>query len=295
MGKRKSKQDLSPEIFALIVELFDSENWKKHLVKEEVKYLDIFCEMLSDFDKEEQRLLIELANSYIDIPPEDYSIEVLKLLKQFVSQFNNVEHLYIMPIVNDSDYEKNKIKSSHFISYLFKNKEYRHINELKKLTVYLIPEISNLGKTIKTSGKKSFVIVDDFIGTGETLQSCLNRIKRSPIKDDLYLDPSDITIMSIACTKKVKEEIEDQGYKLVCNHIIDKGITDNENYSDTERAKYIEIMGSIENKLSIDSNLRLGRNNSEALISLARTPNNTFPVFWKCTEDYMPIFPRWGY
>ena len=42
----------------------------------------------------------------------------------------------------------------------------------------------------------------------------------------------------------------------------------------------IKLMTQIENKLKIDKNFSFGYNRSEALISLIKTPNNTFPVFW---------------
>ena len=40
-------------------------------------------------------------------------------------------------------------------------------------------------------------------------------------------------------------------------------------------------MKKIENKIPKVSKYRMGYEKSEALISLMRTPNNTFPIFWK--------------
>jgi hypothetical protein len=56
-------------------------------------------------------------------------------------------------------------------------------------------------------------------------------------------------------------------------------------------------MTSIEELLEVESNMRFGRNQTEALIKMMRTPNNTFPVYWEerklknGTFFYAP-FPR---
>jgi hypothetical protein len=39
-------------------------------------------------------------------------------------------------------------------------------------------------------------------------------------------------------------------------------------------------MSEIEEMLAISSKFKFGYKKSEALISLDRTPNNTFPLFW---------------
>ena len=51
-------------------------------------------------------------------------------------------------------------------------------------------------------------------------------------------------------------------------------------------------MESIEEKIKAHDNEKLGYMGSEALITLARTPNNTFPVFWKQKNNKKAPFPR---
>ncbi len=51
-------------------------------------------------------------------------------------------------------------------------------------------------------------------------------------------------------------------------------------------------MESIEKKIKPHKNEKLGFKSSEALITLIRTPNNTFPVFWKQKKDRIAPFPR---
>ena len=70
-----------------------------------------------------------------------------------------------------------------------------------------------------------------------------------------------------------------------------KGISDK--YSDTELSKKIKLMEHIEKNLDIPDDYLFGYKKSEALVTMIRTPNNTFPVFWynKKNEDNAP-FPR---
>jgi hypothetical protein len=58
-----------------------------------------------------------------------------------------------------------------------------------------------------------------------------------------------------------------------------RGITDS--FSDPERKRLQETMESIESFLQYDKNEQFGYNRTEALVKMNRTPNNTFPFYWK--------------
>ncbi len=52
-------------------------------------------------------------------------------------------------------------------------------------------------------------------------------------------------------------------------------------------------MEEIEDKMSVKRNYRLGYGQSEALVTMCRTPNNTFPVFWEEKGNMkLAPFPR---
>ena len=57
-----------------------------------------------------------------------------------------------------------------------------------------------------------------------------------------------------------------------------KGISDKYAIGIVEKKKC--IMHEIEDILKVDSKYSFGFNQTEALISLIKTPNNTFPVYW---------------
>ena len=81
---------------------------------------------------------------------------------------------------------------------------------------------------------------------------------------------------------------------LVTNIIQQRGISDF--YEGEQRSGKISLMTEIENKMSVKKKYRLGYNSSEALVTMCRTPNNTFLFFgrsqgtWK--QHHFPDFRR---
>ena len=71
-----------------------------------------------------------------------------------------------------------------------------------------------------------------------------------------------------------------------------KGISDK--YTLTQKTRALSLMESIEDWLNVADDYRFGFGRSEALVSMLRTPNNTFPVYWldKKSLDYKSPFPR---
>lgn len=72
-----------------------------------------------------------------------------------------------------------------------------------------------------------------------------------------------------------------------------KGITDS--YPQQTKEEKKAIMLEIEKKLK-PGKYQFGYEKSEALVTMTRTPNNTFPVFWMNYEHkgskFSPPFPR---
>lgn len=295
MAKLKNGNELKPSVYKQVINLFETEHWSRISKNGEVDYFNRFCEMIEIYDENEQKLIIELSHNFIHIPPENYSNEILNLLRKLVKKKKSIKKLRIMPIINKEDLENGKVKSAHYVSYLFQNKEYELLEEFSNIKIHLVSNIRELGKKFNIVHDKMLVLVDDFIGSGETVVSCLDEIESTPLAQnedgkDIFVENSKIVIMTIAITEKGLNVLIDKGYNVYYNHLIGRGIADFN--SDTEIARKIEIMESIEKKIGICDEEKLGRKQSESLISLIRTPNNTFPAFWKKSKKHSPIYPR---
>ena len=276
----KTDKRLSAENFMKLVEVFTVNKWE---IPNEGAGMESrfnrFCERLCTLDAEEQRLVIELTRRFTAIGGAEYPQLILKLMNRLHSQnlpvFSEVEKVFILPLIAPEDH--GRTKSSSVVWYHCREELIRYSPLLadKNVLYYDIKESSQI-KNLKTN--ELVILVDDFVGSGETTVSAVNWLT-----DSFGADPKQIVILSIAALEMgidhVRQEI---GVEIYAYYIFQKGISDY--YSDDQRAGCLKTMKSIENKLKVSSKFRLGYAKSEALISLIRTPNNTFPVFWKSKD-----------
>lgn len=144
-------------------------------------------------------------------------------------------------------------------------------------------------KKLELKDGEYLVLVDDFIGSGKTFQKCIEQIETYKIPLEKVL------LISIAIQEDGLKLIENKKIKCYYSHIEKKGITDY--YENEDQIEKKESMRIIERKLKFKPKFSLGFEQSEALLSLIRTPNNTFPVFWHEYFDNQKIrkapFPRY--
>ena len=112
-----------------------------------------------------------------------------------------------------------------------------------------------------------------FIGTGETAVKGINDILSK------VADRNRIYVIALVAQNVGIEAIESLGIRIYADVIRFKGISDY--YKDEELIEKINLMEAIERKLAIKRKYRFGYGASEALVTMKRTPNNTFPVFWE--------------
>lgn len=119
-------------------------------------------------------------------------------------------------------------------------------------------------------------LIDDYIGSGKTVTKCLEEIslKNNKLKERIH-------ILSLAVQKQTIDLINSMGIPFHYHHVEQKGITDF--YEKASAENKIATMRTIEKKLKLNPKYSLGFEESESLITLIRTPNNTFPIFW---DDY---------
>lgn len=141
------------------------------------------------------------------------------------------------------------------------------------------------------------VLWDDFVGSGNTafdviadLQYYLYEEKKDRIKENNFVV---ISIFAMATGVNVLNMFNINVYAY---RVYSRALSDDENYTETERNLRIERMKSIEKKVvkNIRKSYSLGYERSESLLSiLDKSPNNTFPFYWYRSQyNVPPIFPR---
>ena len=267
-----------------LVEVFTANEWE--IPNEEAgmeSRFNRFCERLCTLDAEEQRLVIELTRRFTAIGGTEYPQLILKLMNCLHSQnlpvFSEVEKVFILPLIAPED--RGRTKSSSVVWYHCREELIRYSSLLADKTVLCCDiEKASWIKNLKIN--ELVILVDDFIGSGETAVSAVNWLT-----DSFGTDPKQIIILSIAALEMGIDHVRQKtGVEVYAYYIFRKGISDY--YSDDQRDGCLKTMAGIEDKLKVDSDFRLGYAQSEALISLIRTPNNTFPVFWKKKDKSSP-------
>lgn len=288
---------ISVNLMLQLIELFNEKKWEKY------EYLlNKYIEMLEKLNEKEQKVILELSKEFIWIKYTEYLEKIKEILSKIYleEKFKEFRELYIIPLLNLEEvlYDENlsKTKSSNFMCYLFKSHELQEHIFLKgkKIIIVekpycLIKENSEIKERmdkkfpekIATSSKKAVILVDDFIGSGKTALSAISYLEEKNIPKEK------IIILSLAILSEGYRKISELGIKVYFNEYIRKSIAENSlNEFEKEDKKVIlkEIMKKL--KIKLREGQEFGYENSECLISLIRTPNNTIPIFQKF------IFPR---
>jgi hypothetical protein len=267
--------------------LFKKKKWYEKTNEEFV--FENFCILLDNLTKDQKELLHELSENYLWISASEYEATFNDI---FISIYKHrlikCKTLYLIPVVKVS--ERAKIKSSDHCVYLIKG--ILNLNQnYTKIKTHLLDEFENIKKIkFQDDGSELVCFIDDFIGTGDTFKNCWL---------DLTVNNSSITINNSVLASLIFQK---EGFNYIKNNIKipifyhevrPKGISDH--FTTPEKEEKIKIMKEIE-KLVKPGSFSFGYKASEALVTMIRTPNNTFPIFWKKykikKEQFIPPFIR---
>lgn len=298
--KETEEYKVSPYIIAKATQVFENKQWAIDKNSDDMsinwqKRFNMYCSMLNQLEEIQQELILELTNEYVYISSIDYTAQLNCLLtKLYKGNYENVRKynkVYVMPLIAPTDKALNKVKSSTYLAYMFSitelaYNEYLKDNNNKDVSFKRVEEIESLPHGINNKDGSIIFLVDDFIGTGDTAIEALDELLKAGISKEK------IIVISLLGMNFGIEKLKSQGIQVFSSSIKYKGITDRYEGQELEQKK--EIMKSIENNMNIKPELEFGYKGSEALVTMARTPNNTFPIFWQDDKKrgYLAPFPR---
>lgn len=272
--KKVSAPLFSMDIMAKLETIFVSNNWEIEK-NNRISLYNRFCETLVKFDQEEQQFILDLTKRFKKIRIEEYQPIFEKLANQIQCDYPNTE-IIIAPCLPESDL--GKMKSARMVLYGMQATSYTY--DLSRCWIEK-DDIANKVCYIKEN--TVVVLADDFIGTGETALGALNYVHKV-LGEDF---PNDrIKILAIAVQQVGKQALSDIGIQVYSEYVFDKGISDY--YQGDALTDATNKMESIESKINVREGFHFGYGHSEALVCMARCPNNTFPVYWlgKNTAPY---------
>ena len=232
-----------------------------------------------NFNSSEIDLFYDLISRYTICDFAAYNSLTEDALKSIMINIpNGVTKVYFFPLVKPSDLQKSK--SSHFIVYLYESLISRYP---KSSTSFLFNKWNELSQEPQNSNY-FVILVDDFIGTGKTAITCAN-----DYVNNKKINKNSILISTFYAMESGLNTVKNAGYKIITLHTMKRGITDYFNKNELQ-VKY-KIIDKIETRQGIPRIYKMGLNQSETLLTLLRTPNNTFPIFW--SEKFVtPPFRR---
>lgn len=269
-GKPSAIVDIN--ILNMLKDLFEKQGWSID-EKSEISTFSRYYETLKLLDKEQQEFLIKISYNFIHIPAEYYIEYLLSPLKRLREDFQDLNLIFV-PCLPESDI--NKIKSSSIVVYQLKGTT---IKSLINLSPFFVTDFSNtrLFSSVANSNNNIMVLVDDFIGTGETALGAVDYIHKLIPS---FENNQHIVILSIIAMRSGIDVLESQNIKVYTNIICGRGISDK--YTGEELVRAESIMRGIEKKIrKLDKKWEFGYKRSEALVCMERCPNNTFPIYWE--------------
>ncbi|MEK0224380.1 phosphoribosyltransferase-like protein [Bacillus proteolyticus] len=282
------QNELTGEMLLKISQIFKQHSWPVENDREmEYSLYNRFCKTLSMFNEDQQELIVELTRNYLKLDLEDYLGTLRIVLENMYKQNPNIftKNIYVMPLIAPDDIGKSK--SSTMMAYLFQNTDLKYQPYFANKNITIVNNFNGLPKKLNTSNSSVVFMVDDYIGTGDTAEEALNDLIDKGVNRDK------IAVISLVAQEQGLNKILSLDISAYTAYLRRKGISDY--YPPEISEKYISIMRTIEEVIKPNTKHLLGYKQSEALVTMVRTPNNTFPVYWetgKGKKKMQPPFPR---
>lgn len=258
------------ESVRILTKIFKTKDWFSK--DEDDLVYDAFFELLQVLKPSERVLLLELTERYLWLSGSEYDQGIKDALNLIPTDIlENAKKLFLFPIIKLTDV--GKPKSGITLVYDIKSLSPK-LTKLKHLKLHTLEKFEEFEQGYGTKENELLLLVDDFIGTGETLHQCLTEIGVR-----MKIDMQKVVIISISCQSETFNKLKNQGLKIYSPNIIYRGISDFNAEPNIEIKK--ELMKMIEKSIPGAKSVTLGYQESEATVTLKRTPDNTFPIFWK--------------
>ena len=256
--------------FSVLFSLSQAQEW---LADKELELTNL---IFKECDSNEKRdLICSLIERFTYLSMKSYCEAVDKLVDNVIS-INGLEDSNTTFAAMSAD---SGADSSQYITYdlklILERKKWRK-HKLKSRFTSAYDEFK------KDNSYKNIVLIDEFVGSGQTVLGRIKTIKQQfgKANDGNY----NLFVMTVASTKSGAEKIKNEGIDFESIITLERGISDH--YDNNSSDEKIDIMIQLEEILSKEYEGKempsLGYGKAESLYCRERgnTPNNVFPIFW---------------
>ena len=276
----KHKKEQMPQLSITRLEqlrtLFNRKRWPID-EKIELSVFERFYNTLAMLEDNEQGFLIELSYRFDHIPLSNYLQLLINPLRQLREDAEDKKLFFVTCTPKE---DVGSVKSSSTVLYQLKGTTIKqHVDISPKVIVDNITKLPQYS----INNNSIVVLVDDFIGTGDTAVGAVNYIHE--LVPGLN-NNSQIVLLCLVALYQGVERLRSMGVKTYQAIERRKAIT--EEMSGVNKDTAVALMEGIENKIKkLKKEYKFGYKGSEALVCLERCPNNTFPIYW-LTKDIAP-------
>lgn len=280
--KRKTeavnKGVLLTNVMAQLNYLFRSKDWKIDSSRAGSIYMR-FSRTLAKLSVSEQLFLLDISRRFDYIPSVYYQKELDTPINELLK--HSAGKLIFVSCLSEEDAKSREIKSSVAFLYQFKGTTMRVNYDINDSTHYAnVKKITEDDIQAINANEATLVLVDDFIGSGDTAYDALVYLQKTQPK---LTNWKNVCFLCVASLKEGKKNIEEGGFKVYASKVYPKGIS--EYYRGKALEESTKQMTNIESKIHVPEYLHFGYKQSEALVCMERCPNNTFPIYWRGLDD----------
>lgn len=267
---------MKADVLLKLGKIFEDNGWEK-----DTELFNRFTKRIDLLQKDEMvELFLELTKRFLWVKLEDYPRYVETLLRQAIEHIpQHQKKIYV--VSSKSIINIPNEKSGDMVSYIARSLECKLSDMHKSINTY--SGMFFCPNEVIQENKK-IVLLDDFIGSGDSAMQVIKEAKFFGVQEE------NIILATIAIMEDGKKRIMSKGIDVKYIFSCQKGISDY--YSGGDLIRYKRIITEMGSALGIKKDVVLGYKDSEALVSMFRTPNNTFPVFWCRANEQEGPFRR---
>lgn len=272
----KVDRNISPDSYMALIDLFQNNGW--NIQAEDYGVFERYVRTMGSLKSEQQReLFLELSKRFTHIPQCEYMNYIPNLVSTVIKDYPNKTLCFTCCLPKD---DIGKVKSAASVLYLIRGTSLKTRVDLRGVTYFCKYSINDYTEYNIANNEHILILVDDFIGSGETALCAIDYVKE--VIPEMSND--NIVVLSIAALQKGINELTARNIKVYTHIKLSRGISDY--YVGEKKESALDIMHQIERgPIKVKRRFALGYKQSEGLISMERCPNNTFPIYWLRKND----------
>lgn len=278
------KGKINIQTFFKLKQIFETKSWKINDI-ELSSLFNRISRTLELLDSKEQETFLMLLNMMEYYTISDYELLLAQVLKIMIEKMG-AKKFWVSPIISDRN--NLDVKSSMLVTYLLKSNAIQYDTTLSKIKMTLQMDLNQTQIKNINRREQYLVLIDDFIGTG------LSAISAAEYFINQGISKEKIIILSLVTMNKGVEAILEKDFNFFYATISLSLSEKTASFLVEDKIEFEKNIEAISTKIGIDARDCWGFEESKAVLSMIRVPNNTIGAFWKGRIKENVPFPRFG-